>query len=118
MRYASAMVGNSSSGIVEAPSFGLPVVNIGDRQLGRLCAENVISCGNRTEEINQALEMALDPAFKETAARCVNPHGDGYSSERIVDLIESAELGEAVLKKSFFDIDLRGVMAASKSREE
>jgi len=118
MRHAAAMVGNSSSGIVESPSFGLPVVNVGDRQRGRFLADNLISCGNGSSEIIQALERALDPAFTEFAKGCVNPHGDGYSSQRIVDLIESAELGEGVLKKNFFDIDMSGAMAASKSSEE
>jgi len=118
MRHAAAMVGNSSSGIVEAPSFGLPVVNVGDRQRGRNHAENVIDCGNQSEEIVQALERALDPAFKELAAGCVNPHGDGYSSRRIVDLLENAELGEGALKKSFFDIGLSSAIAAPMSPEE
>jgi len=118
MRHAAAMVGNSSSGIVEAPSFGLPVLNVGDRQRGRIRAENVIDCGNEPEEIAQALERTLSTAFKDLVMGCVNPHGDGYSSQRIVDLLENVQLGEEVLKKSFFDIDLRGAMAAPVGREE
>ena len=118
MRHAAAMVGNSSGGIVEAPSLDLPVVNIGDRQRGRIRAENVIDSGNKSEEIVQALERALDPAFKELARGCTNPHGDGYSSQRIVDLLESAELGEGILKKSFYDIGLSGGYAAPIGEEE
>lgn len=104
MTLAKVMVGNSSSGIVEAPSFSLPVVNIGDRQRGRMRAGNVIDCGYQEDSIADAIRKALEPSFKESLANLRNPHGDGRSSPRIVDILESADLGEELLKKRFFDV--------------
>lgn len=109
MRFAEIMVGNSSSGIGEAPSFELPVVNIGDRQRGRFRAEHVIDCENGVEPIASAIQQAFDPGFKESLQGMTNPFGDGNASARIVDILEKAELGEDLLKKKFYDIDLNGI---------
>ena len=79
MKHADIVVGNSSSGIVEAPFMGTPVINIGDRQKGRFICKNVISCGRSQKEITDALKKAIN------APRKVDKYwGDGYSSERIV----------------------------------
>ena len=106
MRFSDVMVGNSSSGIGEAPSFELPVVNIGDRQRGRFRAAHVIDCDNRAEAIESAIKKALDPAFKGSLRGMTNPFGDGHASGRIADILDEAKLGEELLKKRFYDIGL------------
>jgi len=111
MRFADAMVGNSSAGILEAASFGLATVNIGDRQRGRFMPENVVSCGYETASIAQAIERTLAPGFKDSLKGMTNPYGDGHSSKRIVDILESVELGEKLLKKEFHDIRLNSELA-------
>ena len=108
LRFVSVMVGNSSGGIIEAPSFELPVVNVGERQRSRIQARNVIDCGNDAESIVQAINQAIGPTFKESLRGLANPHGDGDSSKRIVDVLEGVELGQDLLKKKFFDIRLSG----------
>lgn len=100
MAASAAMAGNSSSGIIEAPSLGLPVVNVGSRQAGRVRASNVIDVGYGTAEIRAGLERALhDQQFREQAARCANPYGDGHASERIVRVLMQLDLGPRLLHK-------------------
>lgn len=103
MSYASAMVGNSSSGIVEAASFKLPVVNIGSRQLGRAQPENVINVGYNRNEISAGIAEATSPRFRAGLEDLVNPYGDGNAAERIVDTLKNATLGDSLLKKGFYD---------------
>jgi UDP-hydrolysing UDP-N-acetyl-D-glucosamine 2-epimerase len=97
------MVGNSSSGIIEAASFELPVVNIGSRQKGRIHGRNVVDCGHGVAEILSALETCLDSSFRETLKGMKNPYGDGRASERIVDRLASLELSPTLLNKTFVD---------------
>jgi UDP-N-acetylglucosamine 2-epimerase (non-hydrolysing)/GDP/UDP-N,N'-diacetylbacillosamine 2-epimerase (hydrolysing) len=104
MRSAVAMVGNSSSGIVEAASFSLPVLNIGSRQGGRVRGRNVVDVGNEREEISRGLDRVLDPAFRAGLERLANPYGDGRATEHIVDRLKSFPLGDRGLVKRFFDI--------------
>ena len=104
MRRADVMVGNSSSGIVEATSFGTPVVNIGDRQRGRVRAKNVIDCSNEAESIIGAIQNALDPDFKQSLLELINPYGGDSTARRIVDILEHVELGQELLKKQFYDL--------------
>ena len=93
MRVAQVMVGNSSSGIIEAPSFHLPVVNIGTRQTGRVRAANVIDVGYDRGQIAAAIERALrDSAFRQKVKNCVNPYGDGHTSEHVVDILNRVRL--------------------------
>ena len=100
MSRAAAMVGNSSSGIIEAPFFGLPAVNVGTRQQGRLRAENVIDVGYEREAIRRAIECALsDASFIARSRAAGNPYGDGHAGERIVEVLASLELGPALLDK-------------------
>jgi UDP-hydrolysing UDP-N-acetyl-D-glucosamine 2-epimerase len=100
MRLAGVMVGNSSSGIIEAPSFGLPVVNIGTRQIGRQRAENVIDVGYDRDEIAKAVKKALfDQEFREKVKHCKNPYGDGKAGKRIVKVLSEIELGKKLLEK-------------------
>lgn len=99
MRMADVMVGNSSSGIMEAPSFGTPAVNIGRRQQGRPQACNVINTASRKDEIVEALHRATSPEFVQRAKTAVNPYGDGHASENIVGVLKTIELNEELLRK-------------------
>ena len=100
MRVAAVIVGNSSSGIFEAPSFRLPAVNIGTRQHGRLRACNVIDVGYTKQEIAGGLHRALhDRAFREALRDCRNPYGDGHAARRTVDILQRLRLGPALVTK-------------------
>jgi UDP-hydrolysing UDP-N-acetyl-D-glucosamine 2-epimerase len=105
MAIAGAMVGNSSSGLVEAPFFGLPVVNIGTRQQGRIRARNVIDCGYEAAQIRAALRQALQPGFREEVTGGDNPYGDGHAAERIVARLALAEERARLLRKPFVDLE-------------
>jgi UDP-N-acetylglucosamine 2-epimerase len=104
MSLAAAMVGNSSSGIIEAASCGLPVVNIGNRQRGRVHGRNVLNVGYTREEIIQGILRATDPAFKETLKDLVNPYGDGKAADQIVAKLKSSALGQLLLVKRFHNL--------------
>lgn len=103
MKYVAAMVGNSSSGIIEAASLELPVVNIGSRQSGRVRAANVIDVGYGRLEIQEAITKAVDSAFRAGLRGIQNPYGDGYAAERIVERLKSVDLDDRLLAKRFFD---------------
>jgi len=104
LQFCRAVVGNSSSGIIEVPSFHIPTVNIGDRQKGRIAAESVIHCGYETEEIKTALEKAFSVEFRQRAKKALNPYEGEDTSQRIVErLLEAAEKG-IERKKHFYDI--------------
>jgi UDP-hydrolysing UDP-N-acetyl-D-glucosamine 2-epimerase len=104
MRRAAAMVGTSSSGIIEAASFGLPVVNVGIRQQGRLRAANVIDVADDAAAILEGIRRAMSPEFRESIADVDNPYGDGRASERIVATLKGVELGPELLVKRFVDV--------------
>jgi len=98
---ASVMVGNSSSGLIEAPSFGLPVVDVGPRQAGRQRGENVISVEYDTDEIAAALETALhDESFRQRAEKCENPFYFDGAADRIHEMLAEIELGSALVEKA------------------
>lgn len=99
VRYVDAVVGNSSSGIIEAPCFNIPTVNIGDRQRGRIMSETVTCCSPHSSDIRTALSKALQ-FDKEREYN--NPYGDGHASERIITILKTTK--EINLKKSFFDV--------------
>lgn len=103
LKHAAVMVGNSSSGLIEAPSFDLPVVNIGDRQRGRLRGDNVIDVYEYREQlISSAIKKALSPEFRDAIKGKINPYGDGSASLKIVDKIKTVVLDENLLKKRFY----------------
>jgi GDP/UDP-N,N'-diacetylbacillosamine 2-epimerase (hydrolysing) len=107
MKYCTVVMGNSSSGIIEAPSLGVPTINIGDRQKGRVQADSVINCGSVTGEIEQALQLARSNAFRARARNTVNPYGDGNTSGKIVKIISDFLLnGKINLKKKFYDCEV------------
>ncbi len=103
MRAASAIVGNSSAGIWEAPSFRLPAVNLGARQEGRVRAANVIDCETTAPAIAAAIRRALDPGFIKTLDGLTNPYGDGRSAERIAHLLATTPLDPTLTLKPFVD---------------
>jgi GDP/UDP-N,N'-diacetylbacillosamine 2-epimerase (hydrolysing) len=106
LRYACCAIGNSSSGIIEVPAFGIPSVNIGDRQRGRLQAESVINCSPTKEDILRAIQLATSPAFAARARYAVSLYGDGRTSERIYKILRNyLFLGQIDLKKTFYDVD-------------
>jgi len=100
MKHADAVVGNSSSGIYEAPSFKKPTVNIGDRQKGRLQASSVIHCEPDQEDIFRAIQEA----FVKDCSTALNPYGDGNSSERIFGILKGIKDPKALIKKRFHEI--------------
>ena len=100
MSHADAVVGNSSSGLYEAPSLKVPTVNIGDRQKGRLAAASVLSCAPVTAEIVTALQRA----FVLDCSGTVNPYGDGDSARRIAAQLAAVADPRALLRKRFFDV--------------
>jgi len=99
MNISGVIVGNSSSGLLEAPSFKLPAVNIGNRQKGRLQGDNVINVGYDKEEIVSGIKQALSPEFKEKMKDCVNPYGDGKSAIRVVDILEKTPIDDKLIIK-------------------
>lgn len=99
LAHADLMLGNSSSGIWESPSFGLPVVNVGDRQRGRVRAANVIDCPADVSAIREAMARGLSDAFRAKARRVVNPYGDGNAAARIVEILSRAWPPDTLLRK-------------------
>lgn len=105
MQYVDAVVGNSSSGLAEAPSMGIGTIDIGDRQRGRLRASSVIHCEPTAEQITHALTTLYSPEFQASLAQVVNPYGTGGASQRIVEVLATHPL-ESLVKKTFHDIPL------------
>jgi UDP-hydrolysing UDP-N-acetyl-D-glucosamine 2-epimerase len=114
MYHAAAMVGNSSSGIIEAPSFGLPVVNIGTRQEGRLRARNVLDVGYHHQDIVAGIRRAVDVGFRQSLRTVTNPYGDGHATDRIAHVLSTIPLDERLLKKRFFDLDTKCIPLSSQ----
>jgi GDP/UDP-N,N'-diacetylbacillosamine 2-epimerase (hydrolysing) len=102
LRHVDGVVGNSSSGLTEAPSFSKGTVNIGDRQKGRLRAASVIDCEPRAAAIAEALNQLFSPDFQAQLTEVTNPYGAGGASAAIVALLEQADLN-SLLKKRFYD---------------
>lgn len=105
LKYSSMVIGNSSSGIVEAPVFKIPTINIGDRQRGRLQSETIINCEPEIDDIYSAVKKARSNEFRVKAEKSKNLYGDGNTSDKIVDIIREFLMREKVdLKKKFYDI--------------
>jgi len=101
LNLCDAVIGNSSSGIIEAPAFGKPTVNIGNRQDGRLRASSIIDVGVAKQEIQTAIETALSPTWRERCAKTVSSYKSSNTAQLIADTLKNAELN---LHKTFFDI--------------
>jgi len=112
MRQCTLMVGNSSSGLVEAPSLRLPVVNIGDRQKGRIKAANVIDVTCSPHDILNGIATACSPSFREKLAGMKNPYDafeEGGTSRRIKDILKDIDISDKTLKKEFQDLFRNGM---------
>ena len=103
MALATAMVGNSSSGIIEAASFGLPVVNIGTRQKGRIRNKNVIDVACSRTEILAGIRKAMSAEFGDSFTYSANLYGDGHAAEKIVEVLRGIELGDRLVVKRFHE---------------
>lgn len=102
---AALVLGNSSSGIIEAPAMHVPTVNIGDRQKGRMRSESIIDCPPERHAIRAAMEKAMTPEFQSIAAAAVSPFGDGHTSEKIMaELLRFLRNTPHDLKKTFYDL--------------
>ena len=104
MKYVSGLVGNSSSGLIEAPYFNIGTVNIGDRQRGRIMTESIINCDSTVEGISKAIHKLSDSSFIKKISDMDMPYGNGGSAKSITEVIASFSMSD-VLKKSFFDIE-------------
>ena len=103
LKHCEAVIGNSSSGLIEAPTFLKPTVNIGNRQSGRISGGTVINSDEDVISITKALKKALSKDFKEKCLSEHNPYGSGGSSKKILDIIKSISLDDIVMKK-FYDV--------------
>jgi len=104
MKICGAVVGNSSSGLLEAPAFGVPTVDIGIRQKGRFKPVSVIESGDDVSEISDALSLALSEVHRNASKTALNPYGDGHVSEKIIPVLKSKDLKSLVFKK-FYDLE-------------
>jgi UDP-hydrolysing UDP-N-acetyl-D-glucosamine 2-epimerase len=104
MKHCAAVIGNSSSGIIEAPSFKVPSVNIGSRQKGRLQAVSTVNCDETTDAIVTAMHYALSQPFAQKCCKSINPYGDGETSERITETLIKYPLQD-ILFKTFYDLE-------------
>jgi len=104
LQFVSAVVGNSSSGIIEAPSFGIPTINIGDRQKGRLMAKSIINCMPQAKQICNAVKKAFSPKFVKFCKTVNNPYGKGNAAEKIYRVIKGSINNLPNIKKAFYTI--------------
>lgn len=107
LKYVDAVVGNSSSGLAETPSFKIGTVNIGDRQKGRVRASSVIDCQPNKGDISRALNLLYEESFKSKLQGAVNPYGDGCASIAIIDVIKKTDF-KNIIQKKFFDLKETG----------
>lgn len=101
IKHATAVIGNSSSGIIEVPSFDVPTVNIGVRQKGRLAAKSVLTCKPNQTEIQRAITIAVDRSYKQLGEIIKNPYGQGNASQQIITMLKTLKFGQT---KTFFDL--------------
>ena len=105
LQYVDIVIGNSSSGLLEAPSFKVVTIDIGDRQKGRIKADSVINCSPMQESIDSAFDKSFSENFQSIINEVENPYGDGGASKKIAEIIRSFSL-DGILKKKFYNIDL------------
>ena len=106
LQYMDFIIGNSSSGLLEAPSFKLGTINIGDRQDGRIKAKSIIDCLPNQKSINKAIKIVYSKKFRNSLKKIKNPYSNNnceYASKKIVEVLKSIQL-DNILKKKFFDI--------------
>ena len=103
LQYVDVILGNSSSGIGEGPSFKVATINIGDRQKGRIKTDSIIDCEPNKISIKAAFEKLYSKEFEELLRDTKSPYGDGYTSDKIIQVLKNIDL-ENILKKSFYDL--------------
>ncbi len=103
LRYVSAVAGNSSSGIIETPTFKVPTVNIGDREKGRVIADNVINCDQNVKSIREALTTVLSIQFKKSLHKMSNPYEQGSTAKKISCILQDHKIPKTT-KKEFYDV--------------
>lgn len=104
LKYIDAVIGNSSSGIIEAPSFNIPTVNIGNRQKGRIFAKSIINSSLDINEIKLSIELAFSEKYKISISNTKNPYGEGGASKKIISTIESLNFADLGIKL-FHDLE-------------
>ncbi|MDP8230765.1 MAG: UDP-N-acetylglucosamine 2-epimerase [Candidatus Gorgyraea atricola] len=104
MQFVDAVVGNSSSGIIEAPSFKIGTINIGDRQKGRIRAKSIIDCAPIQKDINRAFGKLYSKKFQDSLRSVKNLHGNSGSAKKITEILKSYNLKD-IIKKHFFDVN-------------
>ena len=107
LKYVDGVVGNSSSGLIEAPSLGIGTINIGSRQRGRIRATSVIDCEPTCEDILKSLNKMYSQSFNKRLATVVNPYGVGGAASQIIEKFRTIDIENIDVKKSFFDLDER-----------
>lgn len=103
LNFMDGVVGNSSSGLIEAPSFKVGTINIGDRQKGRVRSNSVIDCEPKVPEITNAFKKLFSTSFQNSLKDTVNPYGDGETSKKIVNILVNQSLNH-IVKKKFYDL--------------
>lgn len=103
MQYVNGVVGNSSSGLVEAPSFKVGTINIGDRQKGRIKTSSVIDCLPQKEDILKAFKKLFSSSFQAKLPNTINPYGEGGSAKKTKEILKEIDLNQ-IIKKEFWDI--------------
>lgn len=106
LQCVDGVVGNSSSGIIEVPSFKIGTINIGNRQLGRIKAPSIIDCEPHKKSIHKALEILYSTPFQQQLKNCRNPYGNGGTSKKILSILKKTDLS-LIRSKHFFDIPQR-----------
>lgn len=106
IKYCSAVIGNSSSGLIEAPTFGVPTINIGNRQKGRIAGNTVIHTDETFDSISKGIDMALSFNFIKQCQNSVNPYGNGNASENIVNILRKIDLNN-IIAKPFYDVEFK-----------
>ena len=106
LKHFDAVVGNSSSGLLEAPSFKIGTVNIGDRQKGRIKANSVIDCLANKRDIKKAIDKIYSKEFQTLLKNVKNPYSGGKTSKKIVNILKKISLPLPV-KKEFYDVKFR-----------
>jgi UDP-N-acetylglucosamine 2-epimerase (non-hydrolysing) len=101
VKHAAAVVGNSSSGIIEVPAFNVPTVNIGERQKGRLAAKSVLNCDATQHAITETLKNAISRSYIQHGETIVNPYGQGDASAKVIKMIKTMQF---IPSKTFYDI--------------
>ena len=106
MKHVDAVIGNSSSGLIEAPALNKATVNIGERQRGRLKAESVIDCIEKKGEILGAINRVLSLEFQNNLKNVMNPYGQGGASKKIKEVLKTVDLNNVLMKK-FYDLKIK-----------